>query len=240
MKKIQSIHFNVIHSTQTWIKENLDGLDPAIITRVTACCQTEGIGRRGNLWFSPNVGNLYTSWAISYPHDPGAGLSCQMLALAAVQFLENTYQIMGTIKWPNDIYYNEYKIGGIIAETKHNKENDWLIIGLGLNINNDPRELSPYKALSLKEITQKKIDPFSVLIGVEKQFFSLFSHIGPSTLEQIRQKQYLKGKKVMLESGNHIYTGSYINVDEKGGLILELEEKMHTFYSGHIVEAKNL
>lgn len=116
MKKIQSIHFSRLPPTQVWLKENLDGLDPAIITRVTASCQTHGIGRRGHHWLSPDVGNLYTSWAIADLKNISSGLICQLLALAIVQFLKNTYHLLTRIKWPNDLYYSDKKIGGSLLK----------------------------------------------------------------------------------------------------------------------------
>lgn len=110
------------------------------------------------------------------------------------------------------------------------------MVGLGLNINNDSMESISSTACSLKEIVKKTLDPFHILTEIEKQFFFFLNHYHSDLIEEIRLVQYLKDKLVTLELGAQIYTGSYVTIDSKGGLILDIKGIQKTFYSGHIVE----
>ena len=117
---------------------------------VTSKVQTGGYGRRKNYWESPK-GGLWCSIVIKPDIKvQSLGIVPILTALGVAQALQ-TFGIETKLKWPNDILYsqNNKKLGGILVEGKVSKRSlEYLIIGIGLNINNTLDQYSP----SLKNI----------------------------------------------------------------------------------------
>lgn len=99
-------------------------------------CQTAGRGRRGRQWYSPQSENLYFSMLWRYENSNFSALSSLSLVVALV--IAETFEQLGVeeiqIKWPNDIYYQGKKTGGILIENKLDKYGISLVIGIGLNL----------------------------------------------------------------------------------------------------------
>lgn len=133
------IQFDCLDSTNRWVREHAAELDPSRLTCVTAKEQTAGYGRRGTPWISPR-GNLYATLFFCLPvsEQPRVPSFTQLLALACAQVVEKE-GIFLKIKWPNDLFYEGKKCGGILTECFH-LENDRLgvAVGLGLNVNVQP------------------------------------------------------------------------------------------------------
>ncbi len=127
---------------------------------VIARHQTAGRGQRGNSWSVSPDASLTFSFLIR-----SAGLLPQeqyaVSELAAYATLKTLAHYMSeeqkgqlTIKWPNDIYYQDKKIAGILIEHSiTGKHIDFSVVGIGININEDtfPTELP--NPISLKQIT---------------------------------------------------------------------------------------
>ncbi len=99
--------------------------------------QQAGRGRRGRQWLSPFGSNLYLSmyWRLD------AGMAAAMgLSLVVGVAIAETLQSLGAdevrVKWPNDLYYRDKKLAGILVEmTGQAGDAAHLVIGMGLNIN---------------------------------------------------------------------------------------------------------
>jgi birA, biotin-[acetyl-CoA-carboxylase] ligase region len=98
--------------------------------------QTGGRGRRGRSWRSPFGVNLYLSLAWRYPAWPPQ-LSALPLALGvavATALREHGVPAVG-LKWPNDLWVGDAKLGGLLVEQRGEAGGDCrLVIGLGLNV----------------------------------------------------------------------------------------------------------
>ena len=92
--------------------------------------QTQGKGRRGNRqWVSPRCGSIYMSVMHRCPDmfPTWLGLVSAMEVAAGFKALGSTY--MG-VKWPNDIYCSQGKVGGVLVE----KKNNICVVGVGVNL----------------------------------------------------------------------------------------------------------
>lgn len=98
--------------------------------------QTAGRGRRGRQWYSPISQNLYFSMLWRYDIASLAQISALSLAVAIT--IAEAFEQLGVadiqIKWPNDIYHQGKKMGGILIETRLDKQDLYLVIGIGLNL----------------------------------------------------------------------------------------------------------
>ena len=79
--------------------------------------QTQGRGRRGRSWHSPAGANLYFSlgWRFHGPVEKLSGLSLAIGAMLA-EVVARDYAVDLALKWPNDLYHGERKVGGVLIE----------------------------------------------------------------------------------------------------------------------------
>ncbi len=118
---------------------------------VLADMQTSGRGKLGKDWISPE-GGLWCSIAWIELNTEVLNHLFFIIGSAVCEVL-SLYGVKAKIKLPNDIYYNNKKIGGILIE----KKAQFVIIGIGVNINNKINHIQP-NAVSYYEITGKTIN----------------------------------------------------------------------------------
>jgi len=133
---------------------------------VIAGLQTAGRGRQGRVWHSP-AGNLYFSlilFPVSFRRSNGITLSAAralQLALRSALGLETRFKL------PNDLYFQEKKLAGIILEVKGDKA----VLGVGLNVNCRtnfwPAGVS---AVSLREILNRRVSRCAILSAFLSNF----------------------------------------------------------------------
>ena len=164
--------------------------------------QTAGKGQPGNSWESENGKNLLFSILI-YPHNiliTEQFILSQITSLAIKKVLDN-YTGDITIKWPNDIYWKEKKICGILIENSLLRDKiDKCIIGIGLNINQEVFDSNAPNPVSLKQITGKETDRDKILLNIHHQLITLYKN---TDIENIQQKYH---HNLYRKEGFHPYT----------------------------------
>ena len=174
MMKHFRIHFDEIDSTNNWVKEHSDQLDPNCLTIVTSDGQTSGRGQFERKWVSPKGVNLYISYAFIRPSlDPFIGHVPQVLALAAAELLSDL-GFPPTLKWPNDILLAGKKVGGILTETMTTAQGVVVIVGVGMNVNMTSAHLDQVDqaATSLLVESGKEWERGEVLTSLSQRFSS--------------------------------------------------------------------
>lgn len=178
--------FNSLLSTNDYVKKHLDELEDGAI--VVAKQQIAGRGRRGNQWIS-NEGNLF--FTLRLKKDKEAFPYIMQISNILVQIFE-VCNIEAMIKYPNDILVNGRKIAGVLIEMIE----DDVVLGIGLNINEDQFEALTNKATSIKIESGKEIDPLDVL----NLFIHLFNQTEKLTEEEqyyiYKEKSFVIGKKI--------------------------------------------
>lgn len=138
--------FNFIDSTNDFLLKK--SCDKAVCV---AHCQDLGRGRRGRKWHSPLGQNLYFSYKtpIDKTKTNLIGLSA-VVAILVAQALQNIGLNQVEIKWPNDIYVNGAKLGGILIDGITNQKSHYVIgIGLNLKMQDDKAQIDqPWCSLS--------------------------------------------------------------------------------------------
>ena len=173
-----------IDSTNEWAKRILkkrpELLQDGFIT--TAESQSKGKGTKGRVWYSDCSGGLYYSLAIcpQYFDFNAIEFYHQQIAEAIQLVLTQLAHIDVTIKYPNDIYLNHKKLGGILMESsmKANQDRklDYLIIGIGLNINQSafPDALT-HTATSVYLETRNTLDKLKLIKPLTRHLTAIFS-----------------------------------------------------------------
>jgi len=124
-----------VDSTQIYLKNILKDRKILLPHAIIANQQTDGLGSRENSWVGLD-GNLFLSFAISLSELP-KDLKFESASIYFAYILKETLSELGSsvwLKWPNDFYLDNCKIGGMIT----NIIDDVLVCGVGLNLVNAP------------------------------------------------------------------------------------------------------
>ncbi len=132
---MQTLYLKKIGSTQNHLKELIKSKEVKLPFAVIADVQTNGVGSRENRWNSLE-GNLFLSFALELQNLP-KDLKLESASIYFAYILKNVlYELNSEVwlKWPNDFYIKDKKIGGMIT----NIVDSCLICGIGLNLSAQP------------------------------------------------------------------------------------------------------
>ena len=90
------------------------------------------------------------------------------------------------IKWPNDLLFKRKKICGILQETVINAGKKFLIVGIGINTNLDPKNRS-FSSTSLKYITNKNVDNKKLFIMIKKNYEKLLLKANQNSFSELKK-----------------------------------------------------
>lgn len=166
--------FDKVKSTQRCLKEVLKReKKPAQSYLFVSDVQTDGYGRFGRKWFSPEGGLWFTISFKKKFKPEETFLLTPLCALAVSEIIdryikENRNKKLKTgIKYPNDIIINSKKVGGCLVETYFKGcRVEWILIGVGINVNNKlPKEIKDI-SISLKDVFGKEISIIRLLSDI--------------------------------------------------------------------------
>jgi BirA family biotin operon repressor/biotin-[acetyl-CoA-carboxylase] ligase len=193
---------------------------------VLAMEQTAGKGTRGKYWRSKKGDNIIVSIMVQMQWlqlKQQFELSISV-AVACFNFFSKYINEDVKIKWPNDIFINDRKAGGILIENiiKGNLW-QWSVIGIGLNINQTGFEKDNLKAISLKDVTGKNYDIIELSKELHeivlKNLQSLQSGNLTKMLAWYNENLFCKNKKITLRKGNIVFETTIEKVASTGELI---------------------
>lgn len=237
------IELDLVKSTNLTAKEFASKGEESIPdgTIIWAREQSDGRGRRGKYWSSPK-GNLYTSLILR--PEIILSESAQLSFVAALSI----YDALGNLgppghqvhcKWPNDILLNEKKVSGILLESEGalaNKPADWIILGIGLNIESYPQDTS-FPSTSLhSEGWNTSVE--EVLMAFSRSFLSWSNTWLESGFSSIRQNWLWRsigiGTMIKVELDNKILEGVFEDIADDGALILNQNGKTRRVTAGDL------
>ena len=196
---MREIYFESIDSTNTYLKNNYESLDD--MTFVRADIQTKGRGRNDRVWKADKGDNLLFSILIKDKEmiDRYKALSVNS-AYIVLKVLESYGIDNLSIKWPNDIYVNDRKICGILLEAVSRNDIECLIIGIGINVNQEEfvgEYITDPTSMYLELHEEIDLNEFK-----EKVFASLSNNLREDYYEEIKEYDYLKNKEADVMLGN--------------------------------------
>jgi BirA family biotin operon repressor/biotin-[acetyl-CoA-carboxylase] ligase len=226
-------HFKVTDSTNTRARE-LAGAGAPGGTVVTAREQTAGRGRVDRVWTAPEGKALLYS-AILRPLDERhllLPLSVPLAVCAAAEALREGIECQ--VKWPNDVWFEERKLAGVLIEAK--PQESWAVIGVGLNLSIAPEEFPP----DLRQPAVSLFVPAKGARGGSRRSLPAVAPPGlppsPGTateilsrhldrwvyadhddvLEEWRRRDGLRGREISWDDGSGIADG----IDDRGNLVI--------------------
>ncbi|MFA5056160.1 MAG: biotin--[acetyl-CoA-carboxylase] ligase [Dehalococcoidia bacterium] len=198
-------------------------------TIVVAETQSGGRGRVGRPWSSPR-GGIYFSIILRPDINPGEALRLPLVAgVAVAQAIKREINLEPRLKWPNDIMIETKKVGGILTEMSAEPDRlDWVIIGIGLNVNTPHDSFSQEveeSAISLMEAAGREIPRVKLLQAILVEFESLYGSLAGRGFEPIRAVwkalSNTIGAHVVVTLPSGQIKGLAEDIDSDGALILK-------------------
>jgi len=166
--------YDTVKSTNDLAKEKAPGLKNGDI--IWALSQTSGRGKGKRSWYSPKGGLWFSIVFKPQRLSKDPNVYTKMASIAVVNVLKRFKVKEVGVKWPNDIYHGKEKLGGILTEILSQGKNHTVIVGVGLNVNNELPEDLP-NVTSLFKITGEKISVPQLLKRVSSEIKRLYNFI---------------------------------------------------------------
>mgnify|MGYP001121937423 CR=1 FL=1 len=191
--------------------------------------QKGGRGRVGRVWASL-PGSVYFSIILRPDIKPTEALRVPLVAGIAVARTINRQTGLETrLKWPNDIFINNRKAGGILTELSAEVDRlEWIIIGIGLNVNATIDSMPDHlreTATSIRIEFGEEISRVKLLQQILMELESLYDEYTKHGFEPLRktwkEMSNTIGAEVIVRSINEEITGKAVDIDSDGALILE-------------------
>jgi BirA family transcriptional regulator, biotin operon repressor / biotin---[acetyl-CoA-carboxylase] ligase len=190
-------HFNIIRinettSTNEYLNElaEKEGLPEGFA--VFALSQTQGRGQYGTFWESEAGKNINVSFILRPEFLPADKmfLISKVVSLAIVDYLNNLGKNF-TVKWPNDIYYQDKKVAGVLIENEIMGDRVvYSVIGIGLNVNQEVFSGDLPNPISLATIFRKCFDLDEVLQGILNQVVVWYEMLGDGWEDKINEAYF--------------------------------------------------
>lgn len=203
-------------------------------TTVITQNQTNGKGQRGNTWESqPGLNATFSTILKPTFIIPSQQFSLHLIVSLAVH--DALFPILGKklkIKWPNDVYYDDRKLGGILIENSIKASQiETAVVGVGININQV--EFSLAQATSLKEITDHEFEVNeiveNVLVALETRYLKLKN----GQIELLRTEYLARlfrfNQSSQYSNGVHSFEGMIVGISKTGLLQIQCFDEINEY-----------
>ena len=224
-KKCEFFLASSVENTNNEIKKIFKKKQDLDFMSLHADKQISGRGRKQNKWISKE-GDFTCSYLINKSFDMSMlGQLNIVFSISIFECLKKYYsEINFTLKWPNDIFINDKKIGGVLIET--NIKNGlimYLIVGVGINFVSSPK---------IVKYRTTKISDFSKKLNTKKFFYCISENIKKNLVfwnnkgfSFFKKKWLLNCKdinrEISIKVGKKYFSGTLRDLDDSASLILK-------------------
>ncbi len=236
LNNLKVIVLNSCTSTNDLLKDDKYTEETLLITEE----QTNGIGRIGRTFISNKNKGIYMS-LLTYKKIPldVITLVTQVTSVVVSRCIEKYIDKQIKIKWVNDLYLDDYKISGILVQSKI-KDNtlDKLIIGIGINIyNQDFDEELSKKASSIETLTNIKIDRNSLIIDIIQELNKALTNIYDlSYMKEYIKRSNLINKEVLLLLKAQEVKAKVLDITLNGELKVLIDNQEYLLSSAEVLK----
>ncbi|MCR3922644.1 MAG: biotin--[acetyl-CoA-carboxylase] ligase [Firmicutes bacterium] len=211
-------------------------------TIVVAEMQTEGRGRLGREWNSPQ-GGIWLSLILRPQIQPFKVQSITLLtAVVAAETTELIADVAVGIKWPNDLLLHGKKVAGILTEVS--AEMDcvrYLIVGIGLNANvaitsfpESVKDIATSLLVQTGQAVQRTEWVRIFLQRFEQEYNYVVQHGFSAILKRWREYSITLGQDVVVHCAGQRIVGHAVDINEQGALLVETANGIEAFWAGEV------
>ena len=243
---LSDIHlFDTVDSTSSFLLRQAPPA-PGTASIALADDQTAGRGRHDRRWVSQKGASLCLSVAYTFVTPPSTLLGLTPIMGVAVNRAFGTGGLSDVqLKWPNDLVFQDCKLGGLLAETQLKADRQVTVVaGVGINLNLPTKMLDlsvsewAHRAIDLRSAmpSPPSRDELAAMITAELlQAFDAFgSGRAASMLAEWREQDWLLGKDIVVEEGGVIVHGEAAGIDDEGALLIRTADGTTRVISGSI------
>ena len=207
---------------------------------VIAESQSQGRGRFGRAFFSPEHSGVYISYVLrpTLPAEQAVMLT-SMAAVAVARAIETVANVDVKIKWVNDLYINARKTCGILCEASMDFESgqlEYAVLGIGVNVAamTFPPELSDIATSIVNECGQP-VSRSRLIAEISNQLEALYPQLATGEfMAESRARSNVIGRDVTVLRGNEQFPAHVLDIDEQGRLVIQTEGGVSHVGSGEI------
>lgn len=216
--------YETIDSTNTQAKR-----EPFVSNKIIVSNhQSMGRGRSTNSFYSPNNTGIYFS--IIHSNNTDITKLSIIASIAVYQAIKELFDLDLQVKWVNDLYIEDHKVGGILVEYHEDK----VIIGIGLNLLNDLHDL---QTNTRKDVTTLHVVTSSrseIIACITNHYYSLLHTNFQDILSIYKQQSCLLNKDIFYSINDKNYYGKVMDINEDGHLVVNHNNKVITLSSGEV------
>ncbi len=225
---LQVVELEDTPSTNDYVRERR-GQWSAPMTLVTAEYQSKGRGATGG-WQSERGKNLLFSLLTHPTSLPATQMfRLSVAACLAICRVLNSFVEGCTIKWPNDIYYKDGKLVGILIENElRGKTVSDCVMGIGVNVNQTTFLPDAPNPVSLAMILGHEVDRSQVLDAIVREFFLMYHAVQDEAWSDVfaeyKERLYRREGTYEFSDDAGQFCATIHDVEEDGHLLLRDEQ----------------
>jgi BirA family biotin operon repressor/biotin-[acetyl-CoA-carboxylase] ligase len=203
--------------------------------------QTSGRGRFGREWQSETGKNLLFSIILRPKIEMN---KVQLLTFFITNCIAKTIETIFPIitvqtKWPNDLLINYKKFCGLLLESSFKIDKNFIVCGIGLNVNQLAFSENLTFATSIRKEINKEVDRYSLLDKILKQLdeeYPVFLTRPSYVVNEWKKRNILTGLNIKINFQDNIFNGKAIDIDELGCLVIRTDDNRRLkFFSGDVI-----
>jgi BirA family transcriptional regulator, biotin operon repressor / biotin---[acetyl-CoA-carboxylase] ligase len=209
-------------------------------TVVVADYQEAGRGRLQRTWVAPPGSSLLVSILLAPPADVAPSDLMMVAAVAVADAIREVSGLQAELKWPNDVLLEGRKLGGILAERSEQQGKGRVVLGIGLNLNFDPRDCSALadSSTSLQLALGHSVEREAVALALFKYcelWYGYLTRDPNSVFSTWAARLQTVGHAVLVSGTDRRWQGVATGVQRDGALLVRDDKgETHAVYAADV------
>ncbi|MCB9029651.1 MAG: biotin--[acetyl-CoA-carboxylase] ligase [Deltaproteobacteria bacterium] len=228
--------YSTVSSTMDVGHELLEDVSPGRPGLVLAKEQTKGRGRQGRSWESAATG-FYATYCFAVPDNVQNIFSFPLVVACALAEMFESFGLKVCVKWPNDILSREgEKLSGILVELVQEKGFYYVLVGVGVNLLGEPKNL---QSTSLFSLTGRQFSPPHIAVELSERLALSLARLEENGFiyfkENWLERAWHLNEKLTVHVSDELITGTFRGLNDLGHLLLEIDGEVKEISSGIVM-----
>lgn len=211
-------------------------------TLVLCEVMSRGRGRLGREWFASR-GGLWFTLVLKPRLTKGLQLTSLAASVCVAEAIQRICGLKASVKWPNDVLVNDRKVAGILTEGKLEAYGvGYLLVGVGINVNNDLPDFLRNQAITLKDLLGYIVPRAPILKAFIECFSRMYNRLLANDVDYVidrwRSLNSTLGRMVRVYTFEGVIEGIAKDLDREGALNVETSSGLIRVLVGDVVHVR--